>query len=231
MNHTITVATYNICHGHYAAFDWTRIAEPIRRVNADLVGIQEVDMFTRRSKGIDTLRALSEAVGLPYTLFVPTMEYDGGRYGTAILSRYPIEDSATFALPAEGLEPRAVGCIRVLPDGQHPLWLINTHLSYKSAEVRHEQLSALCEALMQRIPADTPAILTGDFNTEERLVPVVGEHFSDINESLRYKTFRDPAIAIDRIVYTHKNLSPVADGMIESDASDHHLLWCRLAMQ
>ncbi len=230
MNRTITVVSYNICHGHFADFDWERIASPIRALDPDLVGIQEVDMFTRRSRGINTLQALAEATGLPHAFFVPTMDYDAGQYGTAILSRYPIEESVHVALPAEGLEPRAVGYIRVCPDGKNSLWFGNTHLSYKSAEVRHAQLSALHGMLCEIIPAGTPAILTGDFNTEERLSPVVDCAYSDINEDHRYLTFRDPAKAIDRILYTHASLSPVSHGMVESDASDHNLLWSRFSL-
>ncbi len=45
MNRTITVVSYNICHGRFADFDWERIASPIRALDPDLVGIQEVDMF------------------------------------------------------------------------------------------------------------------------------------------------------------------------------------------
>ena len=34
----ITVATYNICHGHYAGYDWKRIADLLHEVGADIVG-------------------------------------------------------------------------------------------------------------------------------------------------------------------------------------------------
>ncbi len=222
---TLTVASYNICHGHYAAFDWEYLASPIRSVKPDLVGIQEVDLFTRRVGGIDSLRALSDAAGMPHALFVPTMDYDGGRYGTAILSRFPIEASEIAPLPAKGLEPRAIGCVRVSPAAGRELWFVNTHLSYKSAAVRHEQLSVLNERLQTLIPPEVPTVITGDFNTEEPLAPLVGERYGDINEARRYLTFHDPAIAIDRIVYTRASMVPLAHGMVRSDASDHDLLW------
>ncbi len=224
---TLTIATYNICHGRYADFDWERIAEPIRAIDPDVVGVQEMDMFTRRSKGIDTLHAMSAATGLPHALFVPTMDYDAGQYGTAILSRYPIEVTAIFGLPGDGLEPRAAGCVRLNPDGEHEFWFVNTHLSHKSARARHEQLKALRETLREIIPAGTPTLITGDFNTEERLTPAIGEHYGDINESRQYLTFQDPPLSIDRILYTPADLSPISHGMVESNASDHNLLWSK----
>ena len=232
MNHhrTLTVATYNICHGHYANFDWARIAAPIRSLDPDFVGIQEVDMFTNRSRKIDTLAALASATGMPYALFVPTMEFDGGKYGIALLSRHPILEAETISLPFDGYEPRTAGCIRVLVDGEHPLWFVNTHLSYISDETRREQLSELSVRLRELISADVPAILSGDFNTEERLSPLVDNAFSDINEDGRCLTFREPPLAIDRIAYTPAHLTPLDHGMVESAASDHNLLWAKFIL-
>ncbi len=225
---TLTVATYNICHGRYADFDWDRMAAPIRAVNPDIVGIQEVDMFTNRSHNIDTLAALAAAADMPYALFVPTMEYDGGRYGIALLSRHPILESMSAPLPFDGKEPRAAGCARILID-ERPLWFINTHLSYICADTRRKQLSELSAHMDNMIAADTPAVLTGDFNTEKRLFPIVENMFSDINENSLYKTFHAPRVAIDRIAYTKAHMTPVDHGMVESDASDHNLLWGRFS--
>ncbi len=229
----ITVATYNICHGVHAAFDWQYLTSSIRAVQADVVGLQEVDMHTRRSHGCDSLSALAAASGLSHALFVPTMDYDGGRYGTAILSRYPMDASEIIPLPTQpGLEPRAAGAVRItLPGtsaspGGRPLWFVNTHLAYRSAEARQDQLTALADRLGTLLPPDTPTVVTADFNTEEPLHPLEGACFASINRDRRYLSFRERPIAIDDILHT-PHLTPVAHGMIESDASDHNLLWCR----
>lgn len=232
MNHhrTLTAVSYNICHGHLARFDWDRLAAPIRSLAPDVIGVQEVDMFTNRSRNMDTLSALAKATGMPHALFVPTMEFNGGQYGIALLSRHPILGSKTISLPFDGHEPRVAGCIRVLVDGEHPLWFVNTHLSYISHETRREQLSELAVRMTEIIPADTPAILSGDFNTEERLSPVVDGGFADVNEDGGCKTFREPPIAIDRIAYTTAHLREIDHGMIESDASDHNPLWAKFEL-
>ena len=60
----INVATYNICHGRYADLDWSRIASAIREADADIVGLQEIDMGTNRVGGLDTVAALTAATGL-----------------------------------------------------------------------------------------------------------------------------------------------------------------------
>ncbi len=227
---SLTVATYNICHGRYADFDFTRLTAPIRAAGADIVGIQEVDMYTARSRHIDSVSALSEASGLPYTLFVATMPYDGGHYGTAILSRYPLNAGVVVPLDVDtGLEPRAFGCVSAtLSDGQ-ALYFLNTHLSYKSADCRRLQVRALADWMAARVPADAPCILTGDFNTQDDgdLAPLTSGRMDSLNRARRYLTFRDNPLAIDHILYTRESLAPVASGMIDSDASDHNLLWCR----
>ena len=228
-NRTLTVVTYNICHGHYAQFDWERLAAPIRALAPDLVGVQEVDMFTNRSRNMDTMSALAEAMGMPHALFVPTMEFNGGQYGIALLSRHSILESKTLSLPFDGHEPRSAGCIRVLVDGEYPLWFVNTHLSYISHETRREQLSELAARMREIIPADTPAILSGDFNTEDRLSPIVDGGFADVNEDGGCKTFHEPPLAIDRLAYTTAHMREIGHGMIESDASDHNLLWAKIA--
>lgn len=230
----ITVATYNICHGHYAGYDWDRIAAVIREAGADLVGFQEIDMGTSRTGGLDTVAELISATGLPHALFEPAIDFDGGQYGTAILSRYPIRASEIRPLPSGDYEPRSFGCVTVtLADGS-PFALLNTHLSYESHAQQNIQFRALADWMEERIPDGTPAVLTGDFNTEDftAFSPVKNLGYVLVNDTAHeYKTFRTEPIAIDNIVYRESCLTPVEYGMIRSDASDHNLLWCRFSLQ
>lgn len=226
----ITIATYNICHGHYVRLDWSRIAAIIRASGADVAGFQEIDMHTSRIGGIDTVAELSGATGLPYARFVPAMDFDGGRYGTAILSRYPITAFEVYALNAGTYEPRSFGCATVTLDGGRELCFLNTHLSYESAHQQNIQFSQLAEWMERNIPTATPAILTGDFNTEDfsAFSPLKSLGYALANdEDHRFETFRIPPIAIDNIVYKSALFSLTDRGMIDSDCSDHNLLWSR----
>lgn len=221
----ITIATYNIRHGHDVHFDWMRLAAHIKACGADIVGLQEVDMGTDRSRGWDTVTAMCEATGLPHGMFIPAMDFDGGRYGTAILSRYPLENEGVMPLPAEGREPRAAGWATVHVDGAR-LRVMNTHLSYEDAAPRREQFARLADLL----PQETAYVLTGDFNTEDfsEFSPLVGKGAALINrEETEMKTFRIPPMAIDNIIYDPVRLIPLEAGMIESEDSDHHLLFAR----
>ena len=156
----INVATYNICHGRYVDLDWSRIASVIRMAGADIVGFQEIDMGTNRIGGLDTVAALTAATGLTHALFVPAMDYDGGQYGTAILSRYPIVDSGILPLPSASYEPRALGWVTVETEDGHPLTLLNTHLSYESHDQQDIQFAYIADWMGKHLTPDTPAVLT-----------------------------------------------------------------------
>ena len=229
----ITVASYNIRHGADVDGDWNRLAAVIKESGADVVGLQEVDMHTSRVGGRDTLEGLKTATGFEYALFIPAMEFAGGLYGTAILSRLPLECRVIQALDSGAYEPRAFGCVTVsLGDGKD-LWMLNTHLSYESDEQRRLQMAQLADFMGRAIPSDAAVVLTGDFNTENfsSFAPILAQGYALINDDVhRLETFRDDPIAIDNIVYRQARIVPIAFAMIDSPCSDHNLLWCRFEL-
>ncbi|MBQ9151595.1 MAG: endonuclease/exonuclease/phosphatase family protein [Clostridia bacterium] len=229
----ITIATYNIRHGHDVDCDWSKIAEIVAESGADIIGFQEIDMHTGRVGGRDTVAGLATATGLSHALFVPAMDFDGGQYGTAILSRFPIVSYEEHALNAGIFEPRSYGCATITLDDGKPFLFLNTHLSYESHEQQNIQFAQLASWMGKHIPADTPAVLTGDFNTEDfsAFSPLKALGYALINsEAHRFDTFRTTGIAIDNIVYSCDHLAPMACGMIDSNRSDHNLIWCRFEL-
>lgn len=230
----ITVATYNIRHGGDVNCVWPCLAAHVAAVGADLLGLQEVDVGTRRTGGADGVAGLVEATGLPHTLYVPTMPFDGGEYGTAILSRYPFAEAGkAYPLPSAHYEPRAFGCVTVTPGDGTRVAFLNTHLSVESADQRVIQTKYLAHWMDAHIPADIPCILTGDFNTEDMAAfsPLTARGFIPVNNpETRYPTFYATGVAIDNILYRGDNLRLQSAGMVESRDSDHNLLWATLAL-
>ena len=228
---TLTIASYNICRGYYAEFDWNVLARSVRQVNADLLGLQEVDVFSERIPGkIDTLAALREATGLNYGIYTPTIPMRSGRYGTAILSRYPIVSGGNLPLQSANFEPRALGYAKIILPNHSTFLFFNTHLCYKSADQRLIQFDQLATMLPSINTEGIPCALTGDFNTERFLdfEPILHNGMALINHAEdRMETFRLSPIAIDNIVYAPASMTPTAHGMIESNASDHNLIWAR----
>src|SRR4030095_7388475 len=89
---TVRVMSYNI-HvgvGMDQKLDLERIAEVINKARPDLVALQEVDRGVRRTQGLDEIAELSRLTKMDYA-FAHNIDYQGGEYGVAILSRFPIE--------------------------------------------------------------------------------------------------------------------------------------------
>src|SRR5437870_4170655 len=88
---TLRVMTYNI-HvgvGMDKQLDLQRIADVINHEHPDLVGLQEVDRGVKRTEGVDEIAELARMTQMQYA-FAHNLDYQGGQYGVAILSRFPI---------------------------------------------------------------------------------------------------------------------------------------------
>ena len=103
---TLRIGSYNIANGRQVAHAMRVIAEDILTQDLDIVGIQEVDRFAKRSGYIDTMKLLSKYTGYEYYYYTKTINIAGdeakygqqGEYGTGILSKYPILESESTML-------------------------------------------------------------------------------------------------------------------------------------
>ncbi|MDX9978874.1 MAG: endonuclease/exonuclease/phosphatase family protein [Lentisphaeria bacterium] len=154
------IMTYNIRHGEGldGQLDPDRIAAVIRREQADLVALMDVDGGTDGVGGGDELAELAAATGLD-GIFCQSIAYRNGSYGNAILSRFPVRAQARYALP--GRERRSVLAADLeLPVGGS-LRFATTHLDLDE-ESRLESAPVL-QAFLDGLPR-LPTILGGDFN-------------------------------------------------------------------
>jgi endonuclease/exonuclease/phosphatase family metal-dependent hydrolase len=161
----VRVITYNIHHGEGTdgQFDLPRIARVIQQFEPDLVALQEVDVKTARSGGVDQAAELGKLTGMNVA-FGKAMDYSGGQYGEAILSRYPLQSTKNYALPfTEGREPRAAISARVrLGESGPEILFVGTHLEHADAALRLRQAQHLARELAA--VEGVPALLTGDLN-------------------------------------------------------------------
>jgi endonuclease/exonuclease/phosphatase family metal-dependent hydrolase len=186
----IRVVSYNIRAGtdlqRRPSLD--RVAALLDSLRADVVLLQEVDRGTARSGGVDQLAELARRTELR-GFFAAAMDFDGGEYGIAVLSRFPISSAAAIPLTVEGYrdisdrhyEPRTLlHAVIEAPGG--PIHLLNTHLDHHGeAFFRGPQIARLLEHLSNRLPGDAPTILAGDLNaqpTAPELAPLLSR-FSD----------------------------------------------------
>lgn len=168
----LRVLTYNIHHGRGAdgVIDLERLAEVIRRAEPDLVALQEIDVKTSRSGGVDQAAKLGELTGMNH-FFAEAIPHAGGSYGEAVLSRYPIEAFYRQKLPAQPTqEKRAVAVVSVEPwdDLDMRVVFAGTHLCHQSEQTRLRQVRVI-EG--NRAYQGSATILAGDFNFTPKSVP------------------------------------------------------------
>lgn len=177
---TVRVLVFNIHAGKDAggADNLERVADVIRGTRADLVLLQEVDRRTRRSGGVDQLAVLERRTGL-HGAFGKTLDYQGGGYGIAVLSRWPIVRDTLIRLPVDPVQERAGGSheprgalrIRVeAPSG--PLEVVNTHLDASAEDTfRRQEIEAVL-GLAERLreagarAGGARVLVGGDLNAE-----------------------------------------------------------------
>src|SRR5678815_5748514 len=126
---TVRVMTYNI-HvgvGIDKKLDLQRIADVINAAKPDLVGLQEVDRGVKRTEGKDEIAELAKLTRMDFS-FAPNLDYQGGLYGVAILSRHLIQHSEHQKYENKR-ETERRGMLRVEIDfGGRKVNFVTTHL-------------------------------------------------------------------------------------------------------
>ena len=166
----IRILCYNIFHGEGTdkTFNLQRIAKIIREADPDFVSLQEVDKNTKRSHKIDQTAELARLTGM-HGRFGRQIDYEGGEYGQAVLSRVPIETSQIHWLPGmPDRESRIAFEVSARLHGQ-PITFITTHLHHANAKFREMQAARLNELYDK---AENTVILTGDMNATPGSEPI-----------------------------------------------------------
>lgn len=237
----IRLLTYNIHWGRGAdgVHDLQRVADVLRRIDADVVLLTEVDVYWRRSGNVHQPQYLAQAAGYPYWYFAPAFSTwaSGGlrrsQYGNLLLSRFPIARARTVPLPNPlGTEPRAA-LTAELTVGEHRLTVIGTHLGLSKTE-RLAQTAALRSLAEEAgIPAcSSPVVLLGDFNAHpdssemQLLTPPVGSlldahRLGGSGDGYTFP-FPEPYARIDYVLVSPDLAAAVVGaGPITTPGSDH----------
>jgi len=197
----LRVATFNMAAARVSSI--TEIAKAIKAIDADIIGIQEVDVLTNRSGNIDQPDELRRLTGLN-VVFGKAIDFDGGSYGLAIASKYPILKNEVTLLPSGNREQRIAFEAHIeVPGFNAPITVFNVHLDTKEdPEMRVEQVRELND-----ISIDTRGIkiLLGDLNdvpkTETyREVTRYWDNIKDKNVDFRSWPAVNPEIQVDYIM-------------------------------
>ena len=188
---SLRVLSYNIHHGEGTdgVLSLSRIAKVIRDSDADLVALQEVDQGCGRSQGTLQTQELERLTGY-YAAFGKAIDFDGGEYGQAILSRWPIGELQIHKLPNEVAEQqkreqRIALDVSVRTD-LGPVRVLGTHLDHSKESLRQEQARWI-----DRLLADALAGQTSQTSPPSQSAAAIGTVLAgDLNDTPSSATLR-----------------------------------------
>ncbi|MCQ2354525.1 MAG: endonuclease/exonuclease/phosphatase family protein [Clostridia bacterium] len=230
---TLTVASFNIGAaqkngGKFSPENMALVISAAKKSGADIIGMQEVDRGCGRSHGTDMPAEIAAGACYPFSYFIKIRDFQGGEYGTLILSKYPIIESKTVDYVLKTTTwGTSCGWARLDVKGR-TLTVFNTHLSCQSDEGNTETMTELERVIGEYRTGhpDEPVICMGDFNEfPEKLRRIIPEMqtTAETEKTYKWKT-------IDNILRSEgveasdvHTVDTVSDG-----TSDHNMLLCNI---
>lgn len=186
---TLRVMTYNIQHGGTLGTKLDEVAQVITAQAPDIVGLNEVQHMMPDSGFKKEAEELAAKTGLTAQYFGCTTncgDWSPGRYGIAMLSRYPLSERTKTFLPNQtdgsvntdsSIEPRVLLCGTVDAPLLPALRFCTTHLtngsSAESGTIRRLQAKAIVQELGKQAQTyGGRVVLTGDMNTNPGTEPI-----------------------------------------------------------
>ena len=230
---TIRVLSFNIHHGNPPTekeplINLDTIAKIITNSKADLVGLQEIDVNLGRSYFENQAKKLAELTGMHY-IFSKGIDLDKGEYGTAILSKQPIERVEKYFLPSPvESERRSLSVIEVTIQ-KRKLLFANTHLDLRDKN-KIEQAKFITNRFKNE---KLPTILVGDLNSKpnDPAITELGKLFAKSSITNGFTFPQDkPTTEIDYIMMTKTANAKFSNHRIldEKYASDHRPLYVEI---
>ena len=213
----LKILTYNIHRaiGVDRRFRPGRIVEILAHYDADIALLQEVDEGAPRSRELDLARELGREAGYPHVAAGYNVSLRKGRYGNAILSRWPFTLHRNIDLTIGTRKRRGCLYARVMLAGPRgdprELHLFNVHLGLSARErIRQVGMVALSPEFIA-VPKTAVCLVAGDFNDwRAQLVPIfqdvlnfgsADQHRSGFQSVIRTYPSFSPTGALDKIYF------------------------------
>ena len=169
----LRVVTWNIHKGIGGVdrrYRLDRTSKLLSGLTPDIVLLQEVAEGMPSCGWDNQLEELSEALEMPHVAFGAEHRFRVGGYGNAILSRFPLTDSARIDLTIGRRKRRGLVQTRVHAKldehGAHTRSVVvfNLHLGLSGAERATQLERFLASHPFAHLHHDTPLVVGGDFN-------------------------------------------------------------------
>jgi endonuclease/exonuclease/phosphatase family metal-dependent hydrolase len=201
----IRVATFNIRHGADGSgrVSLRSLARACAALDADVLGLQEVDRGRVRSKLRDQSRVVARRVGGD-RVFGPALRRGAiGAYGNALVARGVITEAEIVPLPRSGPRQPRVAILGRVTARSVALSVAVVHLQHRPRHLvdaddeAPDQLRAALAALGERPP---PRVLVGDLNLQPpRAEPILAAAGFTVAETGPTYPAREPRIRLDYV--------------------------------
>jgi len=209
----IRCMTYNLQQGtdHLGNRSYQQQLAVIRRMNPDILCLQESDVARISSGNNDIVRYLSDKLDY-YSYYGPSTI--NGTFGTAILSRFPLSGCRSIFTYSDQDEIGTTVC-RILIKGE-TIFLVNNHPAGSDSAMQ-SHLNMLIKLVQQ----NDRIIAMGDFNFEPSS-PFYNQITATLIDSWLYDKLESAGKRIDYI-FLSKNFKVMESNVIPSpeSASDH----------
>jgi endonuclease/exonuclease/phosphatase family metal-dependent hydrolase len=212
MKSKLRIVTYNVhkCRGMDRKVAAGRIVEVLREVDADVIALQEILRVTNHDPKHDQVGFIAAELGMEHCAFGHNRPLQGGTYGNATLSRFPIENWTNYDVSHAKRERR--GCLRtdIRVGKAQVVHLMNLHLGTGFMERRAQARMLMSPELLLNGDFKHPRIVVGDFNewTRGLTTRLLSEHFiSAADKGRRVKRSYPgvlPLLRLDHVYYDGK---------------------------
>lgn len=224
----IRVLSYNILHGATTNRDndLDVVARAILKADPDIAALQELDYRTNRAARLDVTAEIAKRTNM-VSIFAKAVDWDGGEYGQALLSKFTFLKTGKADLPTHtGNEPRiAIESLLILPSGD-TIRLVGTHLDHQTNST--ERLEQAEELNRKFLNNNIPTILAGDINDipGSETLKILEKHWGityDPKDPIPTFPSHAPEKKIDYVMFYPKQRWRVVEREVLCDkvASDH----------
>lgn len=227
---TLRIGSYNISCADYGSLSTIAgIGSEIKELKLDVVGLQENDVGVLRSNQLNIPGEISQSSGLLHYKFLYSIPYQGGYYGNANISAYPIISTERTFLTSGNSEQRTLLHSIINVNGTK-INFFNTHLANGNNQTARELRHVQFQEIQSITEKHRPFILTGDFNTydfnelNELKNVILASNFDNRLSTMATSSgelYLDNIIVSDDLKIKNANVS-------QSPYSDHNMIYCEV---
>ncbi|EGT3611317.1 endonuclease/exonuclease/phosphatase family protein [Morganella morganii] len=235
----ITLSSYNIMASELSSLESLKSALP--DLKSDIIALQEVDYNTQRSSKsspgnipVNQAAILAESISMHFSE-CHAISFEGGYYGMALLSRYPISKTEKIKLGNLNNREERAACVNYISISgiPSPVAIIITHPDQdRDNTLRIKQIRELM-GYVDEISKYAIPIIIGDLN----LVPASPEYSElmyQMNDTLpvnEYYTFPswNPNRRIDYILTSKSQKWKIIEAQVIKENTDSLTKWIQIS--